>query len=86
MRKGIDVGAMTRIERGLSRLAQLTGDVRKVPRKTLGSMRTHCTDDAINARLEQTMEKIELYIQCQRKPLTLERALRRAVAAHRGCR
>jgi len=75
---------MTRIERGLSRLARLTGNVRKVPRKTLGSMRTHCTDDAINARLEQTMEKIELYVQCQRKPPTLERALRRTVAAHGG--
>ena len=77
--------AMTRIERGLSRLAQLTGNVRKVPRKTLGSMRTHCTDDAINAGLEQTMEKIELYVQCQRKPPTLERALRRAIA-HVGSR
>jgi hypothetical protein len=80
MRKGIDVGAMTRIERGLSRLAQLEDNVPKVPRKTLGSMRTYCTDDAVNARLEQAMQKIELYLQCRRKPPTLERALRRAVA------
>jgi hypothetical protein len=74
------VGAMTRIERGLSRLADLEDNVGKVPRKTLGSVRAHCTDDAINARLERTMQKIELYLQCQRKPPTLERALRRAVA------
>ena len=79
MRKGIDVGAMRRIERGLSRLARLEDNVRMVPRKTLGSMRTHCTDDAVNARLEQAMQKIELYLQCRRKPPTLERALRRAV-------
>jgi len=74
------VGAMTRIERGLSQLALLAGDVRKVPRKTLGSTRTHCTDDAINTGLERTMQKIELYLQCQRKPPTLETVLRRAVA------
>jgi hypothetical protein len=73
---------MTRIEQGLSRVARLANSAQKVPRKTLGSMRAHCTDDAIDARLEQTMQKIELYIQCQRKPPTLERALRRAVAAH----
>jgi len=85
MRIGIEAGAMTRIERGLSRLAQLMGNVRKVPRKTLGSMRAHCTDDAINARLEQTMQKIELFVQCQRKPPTLEQALRRAVT-HGGSR
>ena len=72
----------SRIEQGLARLARLADSVRNVPRKTLGSMRTHCTDDAVNSRLEQTMQKIELYIQCQRKPPTLERALRRAVAAH----
>lgn len=71
---------MTRIERGLSRLARLADSVRKVPRKTLGSMRTHCTDDAVTERMEQTMQKIELYVQCQRRPPTLERALRRAVA------
>jgi hypothetical protein len=77
------MGEMTpRIERGLLRLARLADGVRKVPRKTLGSMRTHCTDAAVDARLEQTMQKIELFIQCQRKPPTLERALRRAVAAH----
>jgi hypothetical protein len=75
------VGAMTRIERGLSRLAQLADNVGEVPRKTLGGVRIHCTDDAVNARLEQTMQKIEVYIECQRKPPTLERALRRAVAA-----
>ena len=75
---------MTRIEQGLSRVALLADSVRTIQRKTLGSMRAHCTDDAINARLEQTMQKIELYIQCQRKPPTLERALRRAVAAHGG--
>jgi hypothetical protein len=75
-----DGGEMTpRIEQGLSRLAGLADSVRKVPRKTLGSMRTHWTDDAVNAQLEQTLQKIELYIQCQRKPPTLERALRRAV-------
>jgi hypothetical protein len=81
MRKRIHVGAMTRIERGLSRLAQLADNVRKVPRRTLGSMRIHCTDDAVTERMEQTMQKIELYIECQRKPPTLELALRRAVAA-----
>ena len=70
---------MTRIEQGLSRVAQLANSAQKVPRKTLGSMRTHWTDDAVNAQLEQTLQKIELYIQCQRKPPTLERALRRAV-------
>lgn len=77
---------MTRIEKGLSRVVLLADSLRKVPRNTLGSMRTHCTDDAVNARLEQTMRKIELYIQCQRNPPTLERALRRAVAAHGGPR
>lgn len=80
MRKGIDVGAMTRIELGLSRLAQLEDNVPKVPRKTLGSMRAHCTDDAVNALLEQAMQKIELYLQCRRKPPTLDRALQPAVA------
>jgi len=82
MRKGINLGAMTRIERGLRCLAQLTNNMRNVPRKTLGSMRIDCTDDGVNARLEQTMQKIELYIDCRRKPTTLERALQRAVAAH----
>jgi hypothetical protein len=81
MRKVIDVGAMARIERGLSRLSALSGKVRKVPGKMLGSMRAHCTHDAVDARLEQAMQKIELYLQCRRKPTTLERALRRAVAA-----
>jgi hypothetical protein len=74
------MGAMTRIELGLSRLAQLEDNVRKVPRKTLGSMRTHCTDDAVNARLELAMQKIELYLQCRREPPSLERVLRGAVA------
>ena len=74
------MGALTRIERGLSRLAQLEDNVRKVPRKTLGSMRTLCTDAAVNVRLEQAMQKIELYLQCRREPPTLERALRRATA------
>jgi len=74
------MGAMTRIEHGLSRLARLEDNVRKVPRKTLGSMRTHCTDDAVNARLEQAMQKIELYLKCRREPPTLERALRQAAA------
>ena|ERR1022692_4859904 len=61
-------------------------NINNVDEEDLGSMRTHCTDDAVNARLEQTMAKIELYIQCQRKPPTLERALWRAVAAHGGSR
>lgn len=74
---------MTRIERGLSRLALLAGQ--QTSRLPLGS-RQRMTDAAVNARLEQTMQKIELYIQCQRKPPTLERALRRAVAAHGGSR
>ena len=82
MRTGIDVGTMTRIERGLSRLAKVADSVRKVPGKTLGSMRTRWTDEGVSARLEVTLQKIELYIRCQRKPPTLERALRRAVAAH----
>jgi hypothetical protein len=80
MGNGIDVGAMTRIERGLSRLSVLSRNMQKVPRKTLGSMRIHCTDEAVNARLKQTMQKIELYLQCRREPPTLERALRRATA------
>jgi hypothetical protein len=75
------MGAMTRIERGLSRLADLADNVGRVPRKTLGSTRAHCTDDAVNSRLERTMQKIELYLQCSRNPPTLETALRRAVAA-----
>ena len=80
------MSSMTRIERGLSRLALLASSVGRVPRQTLGSMRTHWTDDAVSGRLEQTLQKIELYIQCQRKPPTLERALQRAVAAHGGSR
>jgi hypothetical protein len=34
---------MTRIERCLSQMAKLADSVRQVPRKTLGSMRTHST-------------------------------------------
>jgi hypothetical protein len=70
------VATMTRIERGLSRLVRLADSVQKVSRKTLGSMRTHCTDDAVTERMEQTMQKIELFVQCQRRPPTLEKSLK----------
>jgi hypothetical protein len=74
------MSAMARIEHGLSRLGQLADNAGKVS-LTFGGVRIHSTADAVNVRLEQTMQKIELYIRCKRKPMTLERALRRAVAA-----
>lgn len=80
------MGAMTRIEWGLSRLAQLADNLGKVPGKTIGSAGIHHADDAVNARLEQMMQKLELYVLCRRKLPTPERALQRAVAAHGGSR
>lgn len=48
---------MKRIERDLSRLAELADNVPQVPQKSLDSIWTHCTGD----RLNQTMQEIELY-------------------------
>ena len=76
------MSAMTRIERGLSRLAQLADNLGKVPGKTLGNAGIHLSDDAVNARIERMMQKLELYVQCRRKLPTPERALQQAVAAH----
>jgi hypothetical protein len=46
-------------------------------------MRGKRMDIAINGRLELVLAKMETYIDCRRPPMTVEKAVRRAIAATR---
>ena len=46
-------------------------------------MRGKRMDTAINGRLELVLAKMETYIDCRRPPMTVEKAVRRAMAATR---
>jgi hypothetical protein len=60
---------MERIEQNLDRIAH--------------SLRGKRTDTAVNGRMELVLAKMETYIDCRRPPMTVEKAVRRAMAATR---
>jgi hypothetical protein len=60
---------MARIEQNLDHIAH--------------SLRGKRTDTAINGRLELVLAKMETYIECRRPPMTIDKAVRRAMAATR---
>jgi hypothetical protein len=60
---------LERIDRNLDRLAR--------------DLRGKRMDEAINSRMETVLAKIETYLDCRRPPMTVEKAVRRAMAARR---